>query len=152
MPDARPIYVPYFPVRSKSIASIVALLDSDERVYLGNRRPKIRASSLDEEEKKDHDPVADAVNAGSHLDLGTEPLQRIVDEIHRLTTETAHYSFDSKAARAAGLLRYGDYLQGKAAGKPIAVPGKKIANNKAAKSSYSGERGKSARKKSVSWR
>lgn len=148
LPDAKPIYVPYFPVRSKRIASIVALVDSDERVYLGNRRPKIRASTLDEEER---DPVSEVVNSGSHLDLGTEPLQRIVDEIHRLTTETTHYTFDPKTARAAGLLRYGDYLQGKAAVQPVTVPGKKIINKKQASYSSS-ERERSAKKKSVSWK
>jgi len=132
-------------------------VDSDERLYLGKHRPKIRASSLDVEEKDEIDPVTELVNSGSHLDLGLEPLRRIVDEIHRLSTDTAHYTFDPKAARAAGLLRYGEYLQGRTSVSSSSAVAETLSRKSAAQNhrnktiSSNAKNRKNLSRKTVSW-
>lgn len=112
---SRPTHVPYFEPRSQRITDIVALVDSKERVYL--RKPKINSKpevSTGGSLAGDRIIVStqDSPTGKGILDLGTEPLQRIVHEMQRLSTETAHYQFDPNAAKAAGLVSYCGYLQG----------------------------------------
>jgi hypothetical protein len=56
--------------------------------------------------------VSDPETTG-YLDLGIEPLRQIVYEMQRIANETVQYQFDRNAAKAAGLVSYSDYLQGK---------------------------------------
>ncbi len=108
------------------MTSIVSLVDSENRVYLGKRRPRIRATSSGDEE--DEVDIEQAAADQFGLDLGMEPLRRIVSEIQRLNEDVGHYNVDSKSARKAGLLPYGDYLQGSLAGTPLRPPSRLAAS------------------------
>ncbi len=46
------------------------------------------------------------------LDLGTEPLKRVVQEMHRMGSDYGPATHDPWAAKNAGLLPYGEYLKG----------------------------------------
>ena len=46
------------------------------------------------------------------LDLGTAPLQRIINELKSISSDTSEDTYDRKAARASGLKAYCDFLHG----------------------------------------
>jgi hypothetical protein len=47
------------------------------------------------------------------LDLGLEPLHRILFEMKKLGVETTSYQFDANAAKSAGLKNYCEYIHDK---------------------------------------
>lgn len=61
-------------------------------------------------EEKQQIPVVDIRQ--HNLDLGVSPLQRIIDEMKSLTSDAPAEACTSEAARAAGVVRYCDYLVG----------------------------------------
>lgn len=122
-----PVYVPYSKVRSHRVSSVVSIIDSVDRVYIRERnRLNLHRVSLktqneygeidsDEGEGDDDDKKEDTLGS---LDLGLEPLRRIVQDLHRLHSDRPHFSFDQNSAKAAGLPRYCDYLKGSGANEP----------------------------------
>lgn len=87
--------------------TVVAILESKSRVYY-----KPPSEVLPENQKRR--PISQPLILDTPLlDLGMEPLIKIVNEMHRMTSENSHYYFDQNASRAAGLQSYLDFVQGK---------------------------------------
>jgi hypothetical protein len=88
--------------------TVVAILESKSRVYY-----KPPTEVLPENQKQRRPISQPLVLDTPLLDLGMEPLIKIVNEMHRMTSENTHYYFDQNASRAAGLQSYLDFVQGK---------------------------------------
>lgn len=125
-----PVYVPHSKVRSHRVSSVVSIIDSTERVYIRERN-RLNLHRVDlkeqneygefdsEEEAEDaEDTLAQNRNGLGSLDLGIEPLRRIVLEMHRLHSDVPHFTFDQNSAKAAGLPSYCDYLKGPKSNEP----------------------------------
>jgi hypothetical protein len=107
-----PIYRPYYDVpRPKSMPSIVNIIDSKERVYLKPEYEDLAFSSL-----KHARPISSSRGTpmmhNGELDLGLDPLQKIIYKMRRLQSEAQCTIFDKDAARAAGIMPYCSYLVG----------------------------------------
>lgn len=126
-----PIYVPYSRVRSNRVSSVVSIIDSNNRVYIRERnrhnlhkvddfKTQNEYGEFDSDEENDDDDTDKLKPKDSlgSLDLGIEPLRRIVLDMHRLHSEKPHFTFDQNSARAAGLPRYCDYLKGPKSNQP----------------------------------
>eukprot|EP01040_Poterioochromonas_malhamensis_P003180 gene3180-3391_t len=110
-------YVPYFPARQNVPKTLNAILESKERVYLKynpalkNKAPHestedpFNITNITEEEQYAQDTM--------HLDLGVEPLRRILFDMKKLGNEHKHQSFDPYAVRTSGLPRYVNYIHDK---------------------------------------
>lgn len=91
--------------------TVVQILESKQRVHY---KPPVQSYSENQKRKPYANPM---VLDMPMLDLGMEPLIRVVNEMHRLSMDNTHYCFDQNASRAAGLPTYCDYLQGKSIAK-----------------------------------
>ena len=100
-------YVPYSAMEQRDIPSIVDITKHKTRVYL--RPQQINRIQKDLEQKEDFPTNFDAKK---FLDLGVKPLQRIIDEMKSLTSEVPDESYNPKAAREAGIIKYTDFLHG----------------------------------------
>eukprot|EP01031_Cornospumella_fuschlensis_P029155 gene29156-35187_t len=71
--------------------------------------------------------IVHIVDIHSDLDLGMEPLQKIVHKMRRLAAEGSQVAFDKGAARAAGIMPYCTYLVGD---NPKPKPRRSLVNSK----------------------
>lgn len=100
------------------MGSVVAIINSSDRIYIRDRNRTLHrkaANIVDDDEDNDDSDVDDAkspLEGMGYLDLGIEPLRRIVHEMDRLTNEKTHFTFDREASKAAGLIPYCEYLKG----------------------------------------
>ena len=83
--------------------------NNEKRVYLKHQNLKAETDSLkrnnSEDEYTSYDPK-------KFLDLGVAPLQRIINDLRNITSQTSEDLCDHRAAKASGLIGYCDYIQG----------------------------------------
>lgn len=93
----------------------MSLVESKTRVFLpptylyGTNTPQSNSYNSDNVKKQ----ISELYDTNKVLlDLGTEPLRRVVHEMHRLASDHAPASHDPFAAKNAGMLPYCEYLKG----------------------------------------
>lgn len=89
--------------------SIVAIIESKKRIYLDQ---KLLTNKNSNGKENNQSKLPSVLEEKVLLDLGVEPLRRIVNEMRRIGSENIPYNFDNKAGKAAGLIHYCSYLRG----------------------------------------
>ena len=70
-------------------------------------------SSTEQTQRKDGlDDLHPQYDSKRYLDLGVAPLQRIINDLRSITSQTAEDFCDHRAAKSSGLVPYSEYLQG----------------------------------------
>lgn len=89
------------------------ITNNEKRVYLKHQfnRNAEQNHGTSGREFADLHPTYDSKR---YLDLGVAPLQRIINDLRSITSQTAEDFCDHRAAKASGLAPYSEYLQGAA--------------------------------------
>lgn len=113
--EIRPTYVPYLPVpRPTKVPGIVSIIESKDRVHLRHdEQPLSFRDEIDAAVDSSYPKVSSSFAApNGELDLGMEPLQKIVYKMQRLQSEAGRTIVDRYAAKKAGMLNYCSFLVG----------------------------------------
>lgn len=85
------------------------ITNNEKRVYLKHQ------FNMEKENKLRHEGTEDlytSYDSKKYLDLGVAPLQRIINDLRSISSHSAEDLCDHRAAKASGLVGYGEYLQG----------------------------------------
>jgi hypothetical protein len=104
--DAYHQHIPYIAVGHREIPRLMDITNHPARVYLGHEK-----QSKKEVLEVDRDGVYNSFDAKKFLDLGVAPLQRIINELRNLSTESAEEHYDHRAVKTSGLPGYCDYIR-----------------------------------------
>ena len=84
------------------------ITNSNKRVYLREQQQdRVTEGAVENQEA-----LYSGFDSKRFLDLGVAPLQRIINELRSLSAENTDEHYDHRAAKAAGLVNYCEFLQG----------------------------------------
>jgi hypothetical protein len=106
-------YVPYLEARSNVPGTLNGILESRSRVYLKPEEKKKRSQIQEDQSHISNADNEEVKEESLFLDLGLEPLRRILFDMKKIDTNHVNYNFDNNAARQSGLLSYCDYIHDK---------------------------------------
>lgn len=102
-------FVPYSSFASHELPRFMDITNNEKRVYLKHQ------FNLEKENKLRHEGTEDlytSYDSKKYLDLGVAPLQRIINDLRSISSHSTEDLCDHRAAKASGLVGYGEYLQG----------------------------------------
>jgi hypothetical protein len=102
-------YVPYSTFETLERPKVMDITNHKKRVHLKDIR---NSTSMDGKAEVDLDFLPATFDSKRILDLGVAPLQRIINELKSISTESNDNSYDHNVAKASGLVNYCDYIRG----------------------------------------
>lgn len=87
------------------------ITNNEKRVYLKHKFVQKTEQSQGPDGSNE---LGSTYDSKRYLDLGVAPLQRIINDLRSITSQTTEDFCYHRAAKASGLLPYCDYLQGEA--------------------------------------
>lgn len=85
------------------------ITNNEKRVYLKHQFRQEKGDILRGNGPED---LYSSNDSKRYLDLGVAPLQRIINDLRSISSHSAEDLCDHRAAKASGLVGYGEYLQG----------------------------------------
>lgn len=102
-------YVPYSSFTEHELPKFMDITNNEKRVYLKHQFNRNTGQNQDKSGFADLHPTYDSKR---YLDLGVAPLQRIINDLRSITSQTVEDFCDHRAAKSSGLASYTEYLQG----------------------------------------
>ncbi len=102
-------FVPYSNFANHELPRFMDITNNEKRVYLKHQFHHETGNKLRHEGTEE---LYTSYDSKRYLDLGVAPLQRIINDLRSISSHSSEDFCDHRAAKASGLVSYGQYLQG----------------------------------------